>query len=396
MSARLLAGRYELGAELGRGGMAIVHRARDRLLARDVAVKLLTDRTSRERLLAEARRTAQLRHPNVVDVLDVGEDGGDVFLVMELLEGEPLASLLEREPRLPPPTAVGIARKICAGLAAAHARGLVHRDIKPANVFLGAADESGVPKVKILDFGVAKREGGSTIETEPGLMVGTFAFMAPEQIKGEPLDGRADLYALGVTLFRMLAGRLPFEQDTAASLVFAHLSTPAPRLPDADDDVTMSRLDRVVRRLLSKSADDRPADAERTGEEITRALEASETTREIDASAELSDPVSFEIDRGPDIPSTGPSMRPPTALPSTPLERWPSPPPARLPPQASSRSRALSALGVLPKPISKRVAGYSALGLVLSVVFFSPPVSVIVLLSLLTIAGFLSWLAPES
>ena len=390
MTGRVLLDRYELGAELGRGGMAIVYRGRDRLLGRDVAVKLLSDHANRERFLTEARRTALLKHPNVVEVLDAGEEGDDAFLVMDLLEGEPLASTLERTSRLAPSMAVGIATQICAGLTAAHERGLVHRDIKPANVFLCPAADAAVPRVKILDFGVAKRVDGSTIETDPGLMVGTFAFMAPEQIRGDALDARADLYALGVTLFRMLAGRLPFEHDTAASLVFAHLSTPAPRLPDADADAVMGRLDHVVRRLLAKSPDDRPASAAIAADEIARALEEPPPTRELElTAADLTAPVSFEIDRGPEATADAPRPIVPAAV-----ARWPSVPPAApLPAPTTSRDRMLAVLGTLPKSVSKRVAGYSALALVLSLIFFSPPVSLVVTLCLLTIAGLLSFFA---
>lgn len=391
MPDRVLAERYELGEELGRGGMAVVYRARDRLLDRDVAVKVLGDKSSRDRFLGEAKRTARIRHPNVIEVFDTGEDAAEAFLVTELLRGESLAALLAREPRLEPGRAAAIAMQICEGLAASHALGVVHRDVKPGNIFLVGEDASKPPAVKVLDFGVAKRVDGSTVETDPGVMVGTFAYMSPEQIRGEEVDGLADLYAVGITLFRMLAGKLPFEQETAASLVFAHLTTPPPRLPGADGDPVIGRLERVVRRLLAKSRDDRPESAALARAEIARALEEPAEPLSLKVEPELGDPVSFEVDRGPEMPAA------PAPMPIVyrPAERWPQAAPPRPYSPPTRAGSAFAALGVVPKSISKRVAGYSAFALLLSTAFFSPPASVIVLLSLLTVVGFAAWLAPE-
>jgi serine/threonine protein kinase len=218
--------------ELGRGGMAVVHRARDLAEGREVALKLLLDPNGKDRFLSEARKTAQIRHPNVVTVYETGQDGTDTFLCMELLAGETLEQRLRRDKALAPRAAAHIAAEICGGLAASHALGMVHRDIKPSNVFLAEGTASADTTTKVIDFGIAKRVDGSTIETDPGMLVGTFAYMAPEQIKGGTLDGRADLYALGVMLYQMLSGRLPFLQDTAASLIHAHLTAPAPRPPE--------------------------------------------------------------------------------------------------------------------------------------------------------------------
>ncbi len=271
MASRTLAGRYRLEAILGKGGMGVVHRATDLALGRPVAVKLLRDAAdaqARERLVVEARRTAALRGPTIVEVFDVGQDDGDVFVVMELLEGEALSARVKREGGLDAACVVAIGASICDALSVAHDAGVVHRDLKPANVILLAGDPL---RVKLLDFGIAKRMEGATDRTCPGELVGTLEYMAPEQIRGEALDGRADLYALGLTLYRAITGRSAVSGDNAATLVHAQLSeTPEP--PGASVRVSPA-LDAVIMRLLRKDPAGRFPDARATKRALLDAIE---------------------------------------------------------------------------------------------------------------------------
>ncbi len=214
---RVLAGKYRLGRMLGEGGMGAVYEAEHEGLGSRVAIKLLTEAgTTDPKMLARFRREAKamgaIRHENVVTVMDTGTDDDVPFLVMELLEGESLAGMLRRERVLTPELACWIAGQILAGIAAAHAVGVIHRDLKPENVFITRASD-GSHRVKILDFGISKLgDATATMNvTAEGTLLGTPNFMAPEQIRATvPIDGRVDIYAAGVILYRMVCGRLPF------------------------------------------------------------------------------------------------------------------------------------------------------------------------------------------
>jgi len=207
---RLIAGRYALERSLGNGGMGEVFVASDRTLGRQVALKQLSpalaeDADARKRFFREARALARISDANVVGVFDVGEDDGVPFLVMELIEGTTVGRELTRLGRLTPDRTSAIGAGTAAGLAAAHANGVVHRDVKPSNIFLTGSDQ---PKVG--DFGIARVERGDMTLTMTGQAFGSPAYIAPEQAMGGPVDARADLYALGCVLFHMLAGRPPF------------------------------------------------------------------------------------------------------------------------------------------------------------------------------------------
>jgi tetratricopeptide (TPR) repeat protein len=259
----ILNGRYRLDAELGRGGMGAVYRAHDLLLKRDVAVKVVSEAglstEGRARLLREAQSAAQLNHPNVVSVYDVGEvalpgSGGQApFIVMELVEGE---SLHARRPD-DPGEIVGIMGQVCAALAHAHEYGIVHRDLKPENVMVTADG-----RAKLLDFGLARTVASRL--TAEGTLVGTVFYVAPEQALGQEVDGRADLYALGVLLYELLTGRLPFDADDPLAVIGQHLHAPVvspteynPEIPDGLRD--------LILQLLSKNPEDRPASAGEVG-----------------------------------------------------------------------------------------------------------------------------------
>jgi serine/threonine-protein kinase len=215
-----LAGEYSLQRELGRGGMGIVYLARDVQLDRDVAIKVLPAhlaRTveSRERFVREARTAAGLSHPHIVPIHRVGEAGGFVFFVMSYVEGETLGERLRTRGPLPPADATRVLREVAWALAYAHGRGIVHRDVKPDNILL----EAGTGRALVTDFGIAHGGAHAGPATDPGMIVGTAHFMSPEQAANEPVDGRSDLYGLGVVGYLAVSGRLPFEAPSLPALL---------------------------------------------------------------------------------------------------------------------------------------------------------------------------------
>ena len=422
---RVLANRYRLEATIGRGGMGIVHRAIDQQLERAVAVKILSetqDEAALDRFLNEAKRTAALRHPRIVEVFDVGRDGPDAFLVMELLEGETLDARLEHGP-IAAAEAVAIGAQICDALAAAHGAGLVHRDLKPANVFLVSAAD-GELAVKLLDFGIAKRIDGATARTDPNAIVGTLEYLAPEQIRGGALDGRADLYALGMTLYRMLTGVLPFTGDNVATLIHQHLSVaPVPPRERAPDRAILAALDAAVMKLLAKEPSARPASARDAKRELQAALDPANTANAANpanpASAATPEPrrgsermVDFDHDGAPEIPETelelDRSAR--SSSPLAPIDppRGPAivpvPPLVPLAPAPSSLVAAsapeplpawLAPLASVPEQLSKRVVGYSLFALLVYMVFFSGALLPSIALVLLAALGGVSFWASR-
>jgi eukaryotic-like serine/threonine-protein kinase len=227
VEGRRLGGRYRMEAPLASGGMGEVWVARDLLLDRAVAVKVLGgalagDGRAAERLRREARAAARLEHPNIARVLDLGEQEGRPYLAMELLEGESLAARVDRAGAMAPAEASRVVAAVADALEAAHRAGVVHRDVKPGNVFLTSDGE-----VKVLDFGIASAVGDAAITT--GDLLGTPAYLAPERVLGHPATPAADIYALGVVLYELLAGRRPFEAGSDIELAMAHVhARPAP------------------------------------------------------------------------------------------------------------------------------------------------------------------------
>mgnify|MGYP006266423193 CR=1 FL=1 len=278
-SDRLFEGRYRIRRPLARGGMGDVYLATQEPLARPVAIKILReaglDPTFRRRFFAEARICAALAHPNLVTLLDYGESPeGRLFMVLEYVEGETLDRLLGREVRLDPGRATALLRQVASALHHVHRAGVVHRDLKPANIVVRATADGEA--AKLLDFGIAKfgsewSEGPEDPEwTGASRVLGTPRFMAPEQIRKQPLDGRTDLYALGVIAHWMLAGRPPFEGDDDATLMHRHLTEPPPSLPPSLARAE-SELDFLVRRSLAKRPADRPEDADAWLRELSAA-----------------------------------------------------------------------------------------------------------------------------
>ncbi len=275
--ARILAGRYRLGRLIGEGGMGAVYEAEHIDLGAVVAVKLLSDRLlgdadAVERFRREARAAASIRHDNVVRVTDSGTDEeGTPFLVMERLHGESLGSLLKRHRRLPAEAAAAVAQEVLRGLEAAHAQGIIHRDLKPGNVFLSWEGEERL-RVKLLDFGISKLLGGVSELTAEGAIVGTPHYMSPEQLRGRlDLDPRSDLYAVGVLLFRMLAGKLPFEGKRPQELYQAILQGRRRRLEALRPDLPEA-LHAVVDRALRTAREARFSSARQMREALKAAL----------------------------------------------------------------------------------------------------------------------------
>jgi len=273
MIGETLADRYRVDAELGRGGMGVVYRAHDTLLDRPVAVKVLSDSglgtEGRARLLREARAAAKLDHPNIVSVYDAGEAdpapsggaGNTPFIVMQLVGG---TSLRDVGP-LSIPQIIAVARQLCDALDHAHEQGIVHRDLKPENVVVVGSGERLI--AKLMDFGLALSPSASRL-TQEGALVGTVFYLAPELALGQPVDGRADLYALGVVLYELTTGRLPFTGDDPLVIISQHLHAPV-EPPRAHNPNIPPALESLILHLLSKQPQDRPASAREALQALT-------------------------------------------------------------------------------------------------------------------------------
>jgi predicted Ser/Thr protein kinase len=257
-----LAGEYSLQRELGRGGMGVVYLARDVQLDRDVAIKVLPAHlagtpSARQRFLREARMAAGLSHPHIVPIHRVSEADGFVFFVMSYVEGETLGERLRTRGPLPPAEAMRVLREVAWALAYAHGRGIVHRDVKPDNILLEAA----TGRALVTDFGIAHGGDDALSASDAGNVMGTAHFMSPEQAAGEPLDGRSDLYALGVVGFLAVSGRLPFEAANLPALLLRQASEEPPSVTRAAPGLPPG-LGAAIDRCLARDPDDRFADGE--------------------------------------------------------------------------------------------------------------------------------------
>ncbi|HEV8225200.1 MAG TPA: protein kinase, partial [Rubrobacteraceae bacterium] len=269
MRRPLIDGRYVPGDLLGGGGMAEVYLARDEVLGRDVALKILRERYAHdepfvERFKREARSAAALNHPNIVQVYDQGHtEDGDHYIAMECVPGGTLAQRIKRGGPIDPREAAGLASRVADALAVAHGRGIIHRDIKPQNVLLTA---SGEPKVA--DFGIARAASAKTM-TETSLILGTASYMSPEQVRGERVGPESDLYSLGVVLYEMLTGEPPYSADNPLATAMKHLDEP-PRHPREANPTVPEGLDALTTKLLAKDPADRYARSAVLAEDLRR------------------------------------------------------------------------------------------------------------------------------
>jgi serine/threonine-protein kinase len=344
---REIGGNYRILAKLGEGGMGAVYRGEQISLRRPVAVKVLRPELSRNEVLlrrfqAEAQVIARISHPNTVSIYDFGQDSdGSLFIAMEFIEGRSLRTVVSREAPLPSRRALHIAAQIAASIADAHGRSIVHRDLKPDNVML---QERGRDRdvVRVLDFGIAKLrdEGRQTQQqmTQAGDMLGTPQYMAPEQIRGEAIDGRVDIYALGCMIYEMVTGRMAFEAPTVMAMLSKHLvEMPMPPSVRRPDLALPAAIDRLVLTAMQKDPAARPSTMDLYGEQIAAALAAMP----LDAAHAA---------------ASGPRTRTPTPVPPSlygdpnaaavsPAPGYPSPSPYAAPPSPTAPAYPAPALG---------------------------------------------------
>jgi eukaryotic-like serine/threonine-protein kinase len=254
---RIFNNRYRLDGKLGEGGMAIVYSGTDTVLRRRVAIKVLRDQYAADeefvrRFYQEAESAAKLSHPNIVNTYDVGREGATYYIVMELVDGPSLAEIIAADGKLPEPVAIDYAAQIASGLAYAHRAGLLHRDIKPANILVTKDDV-----VKLSDFGIARAVSQHTMAmTKPGLVMGSVYYMSPEQAQLNELHETSDLYSVGIVLYQMLTGKLPFSGESPVTVALRHISDPVPRIDTREIGVSPA-LAAIVNRLLQKKPENR-------------------------------------------------------------------------------------------------------------------------------------------
>ncbi|MDN3294142.1 protein kinase [Streptomyces ficellus] len=361
-------GRYQLRDLLGEGGMASVYLAYDSALDRQVAIKTLhtelgREQSFRERFRREAQAVAKLQHTNIVSVFDTGEDelGGSLmpYIVMEYVEGQPLGSVLQADIRqygaMPADKALRVTADVLAALETSHEMGLVHRDIKPGNVMM---TKRGV--VKVMDFGIARAmQSGVTSMTQTGMVVGTPQYLSPEQALGRGVDARSDLYSVGIMLFQLLTGRIPFDADSPLAIAYAHVQE-EPVAPSSINRSVTPAMDALVARALKKNPNERFPSAAAMRDECLRLLSAGQTGAPVivqgapvsnsgagvgsavfppvDHTAPAPGPHSVQTPYQPGpygTPAPAPSYGYPQQQPA-PAYRTPAPPPYTISPQASS------------------------------------------------------------
>lgn len=292
MGATVLGNRYEILRKIGDGGMAFVYQARDRLLNRIVAVKVLRpefvdDQEFLVKFKREAEAVASLSHPNIVNVYDVGEDGKVHYIVMEYVDGQNLKEIIQKEGSLEEYTALDITKQIANALGAAHRNGIIHRDIKPHNILISKDGR----QVKVADFGIAKAVSSSTM-TSMGSVIGSVHYISPEQAKGKHLTSNADLYSLGIVLYEMVVGRVPFSGDSPISIALKHIN----------EDINFTeeekaRIPRAVRTIISKLTQKEQGDRYQTAEELIEEIEYVEKNIDLPYMKDYDNYATTSIDR---------------------------------------------------------------------------------------------------
>jgi eukaryotic-like serine/threonine-protein kinase len=345
MAQTLLSDRYELQDRLGSGGMSNVYRATDRILERTVAVKVLAEHLSDdERFVARFRRealaVAKLIHPNIVQVYDTGVDDGRHFIVMEYVEGHSGAQILQREGHLDAASTVEIGVQSCAGLDYAHRNGIIHRDVKPGNLMIvgGATGGGRDMTVKITDFGIA-RAAEQTRITQVGSVVGTAAYLAPEQVRGEEATPASDVYALGVVLYQFLTGRLPYEGASLAELAVRQQNE-RPLAPRTYNEEVPETLSSAVLRSLEGEPERRYSSAKQLAEALRLGLAGTDVTSAMDEEA-----ATRRMQQETATRRIEPERRPPPAAAAPPRRARAEP--ARPPRGRSAFSRMMRGVGAL-------------------------------------------------
>jgi serine/threonine protein kinase len=327
---------YQLVEQIGRGGMAVVYRARDIRLDRWVALKVLApdlarDQTFRQRFIRESRAAAAVDHPNIIPIFEAGEADGVLFIAMRYVAGPDVRSLIDQAGALPTARAIGLVTQVASALDAAHAHGLVHRDVKPANMLLNHRSETGpADHVYLSDFGVSKQSEATSNLTVTGQLVGTLDYLAPEQVEGGPVDGRADVYSLACAAFEMLSGTPPFKRDQGLAVLWAQLSAAPPALTNWRPDLPPA-IDQVIAKALAKA----PGDRYETCVGFALSLQGACGLR---AGAAVSSPAPTEdvYAAGPRLTSPGQAGLPaelPRSYPPMDPPSWPSQPPSQGPGQ---------------------------------------------------------------
>jgi eukaryotic-like serine/threonine-protein kinase len=349
MEAGTLSGRYRTGERLGSGGMSNVYRATDLILERTVAVKVLAEHLSDdERFVARFRRealaVAKLIHPNIVQVYDTGVDEGRHFIVMEYVDGRSGAQILQRQGSIEPETAAEIGIQACAGLDYAHRRGIIHRDVKPGNLMIvGGPVGGGEMTVKLTDFGIARAIEQTRI-TQVGSVVGTAAYLAPEQVRGEEATPATDVYALGVVLYQFLTGRLPYEGSSLAELAVRQQNE-TPLSPSTYDDAVPGTLGAAVLRALEGDPARRYASADELANGLRLGLEGEDVTLPLAEGTAPTRVLGGETAATRHLEGTTgkTAYRPPPSQTRRPVRRpAPSPPPAAAPVPAQPRRSGFS------------------------------------------------------
>ena len=292
MEQTILGNRYQIIKKIGDGGMAFVYQAKDKLLNRIVAVKVLRpefvdDKDFLAKFKREAEAVANITHPNIVNVYDVGQEGKVHYIVMEYVDGQNLKEIIKNEGVLDEYTALDITKQIAQALSAAHKKGVIHRDIKPHNILISNEDR----QVKVADFGIAKAVSNSTI-TNIGSIIGSVHYFSPEQAKGQPVANNADLYSLGIVLYEMLIGRVPFRGDSPISIALQHINE---EIEFTQEEKT--KIPHSIRTLISKMTEKSPEDRYQSAEEVIEDIDYIEKNIDLDFIKEYDNYVTQKIDQ---------------------------------------------------------------------------------------------------